>query len=214
MRSILLKTTAAAGVIALGVWSLPCPQSVDAADHTDPPQVTDPTEDIGDIYAWHDSANDTFTAILTFAGPADPGNEEDLNDGVLYGIHISNDANPVDAEHEIWVQYGQNGAGDWGVSATGVPGASGPIVGPVGTDNTDGPAHVWTDLADDPFFFDLAGFGTTLQTATIAFDNSRDFFAGKNIHAIVVETSLSSVTGAGNLRVWATTRVPAETEEG
>ena len=212
MQSIVWKTTAVAGVIALGVWSLPCPQSVDAADHTDPPSLADAAQDIGDIYAWHNAENDTFTAILTFAGPTDPGAEAPYSADVLYGIHISNDDDNATSEHDIWIQYGQNAAGDWGVAAAGVPGAAGEIVGPVGSDLADGPAHVWTDLADDPFFFDLVGFGQTLG-GTISFDSTRDFFAGKNIRAVVIETSLASVTGTDHLRIWATTQVAA-VEEG
>ena len=207
MRHIIFKTTAAAGVIALGAWSLPCPQSVVAADHTDPPSVTDSNEDIGDLFAWHDSGADTFTTVLTFAGPTGPGLEVPYNPDVEYTIHISNDDAPTVANHSIVVQFGQNGAGDWGVKASGVPGSAGDIVGPVGTDNTDGPAHVWADLSDDPFFFDLLGFSGTLTTGDLAFTGA-DFFAGSNIRSIVVETSLSSVTGTENLRVWATTRVP------
>ena len=206
MRHVFLKTTAAAGLIALGAWSMPCPQSVIAADHTDPPSVTDSSEDIGDLYAWHDATADTFTAILTFAGPTDPGAEALYNPNVEYAIHISNDEDATNAEHTIVVQFGQNAAGDWGMKASGVPGASADMIGAVGTDHVDGSAHVWADLADDPFFFDLVGFGTTLSGGTVAFDSTRDFFAGKNIRAIAVETSLSSVTGTDNLRVWATTR--------
>lgn len=207
MRSILLKTTAIAGVVGLGVWSLPCPQSADAADHTDPPSIVEANEDIGDIYAWHNAANDTFTAILTFAGPTAPGAELAYSDNVQYGIHISNDDDSTNSEMDLWFQFGENASGDWGIQATGIPGSAGPIVGAVGTDLTDGPAHVWADLTDDPFFFDLAGFGTTLSSGTLSF-TAADFFAGSNIRSIVVETSLASVTGTDNLRVWATTRVP------
>ncbi len=218
MRSILLKTTAAAGVIALGVWSLPCPQSVDAADHNDPPAIAGGGSDIADLFAWHDSANDTMTVIVTFSGGSAPGALPDPDAGVLYSVHIDNDGDATTDEHTIDFQFGQNGAGDWGIQAAGVPGAGGDIVGPVGEDNADGAAHVWTGAADDPFFFDLAGFTEVATDLALgnnpsvgSFDNTRDSLAGANARGVVLEFPLSAVQNDPNpVNVWVSTHVESQ----
>ena len=67
---------------------------------------------------------------------------------------------------------------------------------------TDG--FFWAGLREDPFFFDLTGFQETLSTGTVSFVNDRDFFAQKNISAIVIELETEDLGGT-TLQVWATT---------
>lgn len=185
----------------------------EAADHLDPaPRAMGPGDsgDIGDLYVWHrgTGASQTLVAVLTFAGPAAPiaGQTGTYDKDALYTIHIDNDDADNLPNHNIYVRYGQNPQGEWGVQVIGMPGEAGPVVGPVETSINGTSGKVWTGLADDPFFFDLTGFQQTLQTGTLAFDNTRDFFAGNNITAIVLEMPMAAtLVGGSKVNVWATT---------
>lgn len=215
--------TLAAGA---GLWS----RQSHAADHLDPPSRTDPMSggtdrnaDIADLFAWHQGtgASATFVAVLTFSGPNAPMAMQRMacDRNVLYNILIDNtgDAMP---NITISARMGQDDVGNCFVQWTGIPGTTGPVVSPAESTRTFGGARVYAGLRDDPFFFDLQGFRDTLSMAATAptgmglrFANDRDFFAGKNSSALVVEVPLVGVTGSGtNLKVWATTsRIPSST---
>ncbi len=210
------KTWVGLGLLALGALAMTgltldlfsSPEAT-AADHTDPPpRATGPGDsgDIGDLYAWHTS--DKLITVLTFSGPAAPaaGQAGTYDVNTLYSIHLdtTGDAIPNDT---IYVRFGQNAFGEWGVQASGVPGEAAPIVGPVEQEVTGSSAKVWAGIRDDPFFFDLQGFQDTVNTGTISFDATRDSFAGANITAVVIEMEKSAVfpNGDGNVDVWATT---------
>jgi Domain of unknown function (DUF4331) len=178
-----------------------------AADHNEAPgTLADHSADIDDVYAWHDG--DTIVAIVTFGGPGgDPAADPGAYDAdLLYQLHLDNDGD-FTSDLDVSVRFGQNPSGDWGVQVEGLPGASGTLVGPVDTAIDAGSGRqVQAGTFDDPFFFDLTGFKDTLTTGTLAFDNSRDSFAGKNVRAIVLEMDAATATGAGTLvRLWATT---------
>jgi hypothetical protein len=199
-----------------------------AADHLDPPARTDGpgadrAADIADVFAWYagTGASQTFTAILTFAGPNAPaaGQAIPCDRDVLYTILIDNtgDAMP---EYRIETRFGMDDLRrNCFVNVRGLPGTQAPVVGRVeSTVNVPGGARVFAGLRDDAFFFDLQGFrdtianGRLLNGARTYFANDRDFFARKNTPAIVVEFPLGAVRGAGTspLRIWATTaRHPA-----
>ena len=186
-------------------------EPVQAADHTDPPDrvMAGNTADIGDIYAWHDSSAGTLTVALTFAGPLAPIADQAgaYDEDVLYGVHIDNNGDNA-PNFNVWVRFAQNDLGDWGVQVTGLPGTTGPVEGAVETTlNPGNDVKVWAGLRDDPFFFDLEGFNDTLATSTLAFDPTRDSFAGANITAVVLEVPLAAaLSGSDDLQVWATTR--------
>ncbi len=192
-----LAATAAAllGAAAIGI------STPDAADHAEAPGTqADPVTDIADLYAWVDSG--TLTAIVTF-NPLIPalgdGGAPVYDDEALYEVHVDTNADGV-ADETVSVRFGQNGASDWGVQATFGLSATTVLEGPVETTITGSGNKVWAGLADDPFFFDYQGFTDTLATATIAFDGTRDFFAGRNVMVIAVELPAS-----GTIDVWATT---------
>jgi hypothetical protein len=171
-----------------------------AADHADGPvAAVDPAADIADFYAWHSS--DKVVFVLTYAPLAAPGAGATYDADVLYGFHVDNDMDGA-ADQDLWVQYGQNGAGDWAVRLTWGDTVEEFAVGEAGTGDA---VTVWTGSADDPFFFDLSGFQDTLATGTIAFDSSRDTFAGLNVSAIVIEADLATVSGGNLFQTWATT---------
>jgi len=175
-----------------------------AADHAEAPTAAaDPAADIADLYAWFDGTDVRFA--LTFAGLGAPGAAATYDADMLYQIHIDNDGDTM-ADHSIEVRFGQNDAGEWGVQASGVPGADAPISGPVEVAAGSGGPRVWAGLREDPFFFDLTGFNETLSTGTVAFDSTRDDLAGTNVTAIVIEAARADLDGGTDtINVWATT---------
>ncbi len=197
--------TASAGVLVAAAVGF-----VVAADHLDPsPRVGMPvgnSADIADVYAWNTGTStltDNIVVALTFAGPIGPTFTGDRD--VLYTIEIDNEDEMFDPNLSIRARFAQNSAGQWGVQFTGIPGTDGPVVGPVGAIIDLGGASAYAGVREDPFFFDLTGFQNTLMTGTLSFDPTRDFFAGGNVSAIVVEIPLRALPGDGPYQVWATT---------
>ena len=180
-----------------------------AADHNEAPGTkADRIADIDDVYAWH-TGDGKIVVVVTFGGvggdPAGPPADYDAD--VLYQIHLDNTADAI-ADLTIDVRFGQNAAGDWGVQLENIPGGtSGAVSGAVDAvvDAGNG-LSAQAGTFDDPFFFDLEGLLTTLSTGSVSFDSTRDSFAGKNNHALVVEMDAATATGAGTtVDVWATT---------
>jgi hypothetical protein len=178
-----------------------------AADHNEAPGTTaDRIADIDDVYTW--VAGPKVATVVTFGGvggdPAGPPAAYDAD--VLYQIHVDNTGDEID-DHTINVRFGQNSVGDWGVQFENVPGGTGTVSGPVDTavDLGNG-LSAQAGTFDDPFFFDLVGLGETLASGSVSFDSTRDAFAGKNTHAIVIEMDLAAVSGANTMfHVWAST---------
>jgi hypothetical protein len=179
--------------------------SVIAADHVDSPNTkSDAAADITDLYAW--AEGDSVTAVIAFAGLAESGMPATYDAGVLYGLHVDNDGDG-ESDHDIWIRFGQNDAGDWGVQVTGLAGQDA-VVGPVEeVIEAKLGQRVYAGLRDDPFFFDLEGFRDTVMTGTLSFQNDRNFFAGVNVTAIVIEASRDQLAnGDDPFTIWTTTR--------
>ncbi|MEZ4401133.1 MAG: DUF4331 family protein [Kofleriaceae bacterium] len=185
-----------------------------AADHLDPPGRTDPSggaadraADIADVFAWHQGtgANAHLVTILTFDGPNMPvaGQAMSCDRDVQYAIHLDNGT----AQFTIDARFGKDDQGTCFVRLTGVPGAgNATLAGPIERPFTRAGVQIFAGLRDDPFFFDLTGFRETLQMGTIRMVNDRDFFAGKNTSALVVEFPLAAVSPTGQpVRVYGTT---------
>lgn len=212
-----LASAAVAVVAAGGLWVY---QPATAADHLDPPSRTDAAvtatpdvaADIADVFAFNTASR--VTIAVTGAGPQAPGVAPIYDRNEIYQVHISNDGNVATDEFTINVRYGRDAAGNWGVQFEGIPGATGPVSGPVQTVLTQGAAGTATPtvqatagLFDDPFFFDLQGFRDTMSTGTLSIRNTRNFFGGKNDTAFVIEFPRSVVTNGNNpLQIWAETR--------
>lgn len=201
-------TRVAAGVCGLMLGALGV---LYAADHLDPsPRVGSPVgnaADIADLYAWNtttSTATGNLVLALTFAGPLSAADFSADRD-VLYAIHVDNDDEGFEADTSIYVRFAQDSLGRWGVQFSGVPGTAGPVEGRVGSILDLGGAYVYAGVREDPFFFDLQGFQETIQTGNLSFNPARDFFAGGNVSAIVVELPLRALPGNGPYRVWATT---------
>lgn len=199
-----LALSIAMGLVATGRQGI-------AADHLDPPARTDPdvdtipdkSADIADVYAWH-TATHVIIAV-TFAGPQATTLPASYDRDILYTINISNDATPTTPEFPIEVRFGQDGTAS-GVQMRNVPGTTGPIEGPVETDLLKDGVTARAGLFDDPFFFDLQGFRATRSTGNLAFDNKRNFFAGQNLTAIVLQIPRAALENGGNpIRIWAVT---------
>ncbi len=181
------------------------PGAARGADHADSPLAGgDPAADISDFYAWH-TEGDRLVLVANFAGLAAPGAPGTYDADVLYGFRIDRDDDGV-SDHDIWVRFGQNGAGEWGVQVAGLPGEE-PVVGPVNEElSSPGGAQVFAGPREDSFFFDLDGFQATLQSGDLSFDGTNDTFAGTNVTSIVIEADLAGIAdGADTLSIWATT---------
>lgn len=220
-----LALVAAAGLAAAGALALRSSRS-HAADHLDPPARTDPgmsmnadrNADIADIYAWHQGtgASQSLVMVLSYAGPNAPSANQAVpcDRDVLYSIHIDNTGDAI-AEHTISARFAADSTGrNCFVRFEGIPGVTGARIQPVELTRTYGAARAFVGLRDDAFFFDLQGFRETLAMAGTApagmgirMTSDRDFFAGRNSPAIVVEVPTSAVNrmGGTTLKVWATT---------
>lgn len=183
---------------------------VSAADHLDAPKTKAfAAADITDVYAWH-TDDGKVVVVLNFAGFGEAGVPATYDSTVLYGVHVDSDGDN-EADHDVWVRFGQNGAGEWGVQFVGVPGSEAAVVGPVGT-VIDGQLgqRMYAGLRDDPFFFDLDGFQATTMTGTLSFDSTNDSFAQTNVTSIVFEMATDAVLDGGTtFTLWASTRAPA-----
>ena len=181
-----------------------------AADHLDPPARTtgegaDVASDIADIFVFNDAT--TVKIIMTTAGPQSPGVPPTYDKDVLYQLHISNTGDPTTSQFNINIRYGKDAAGDWGVQFVGIPGAGGPVSGPVQTVLTDGSVvKAEAGLFTDPFFFDLEGFNDTKATGVLSIRSDRNFFAGKNDTSFVIEFPRSAIeNGTKPINVWGET---------
>uniref|UniRef100_UPI0009E9961C DUF4331 family protein n=1 Tax=unclassified Sphingomonas TaxID=196159 RepID=UPI0009E9961C len=216
MRYLKLGAGIGAILIAAPLAFMAAEQFSPAADHLDPPTRTDSAfdaspdraADIADLYAWH---TDTSVILaLTFSGPQATTLPATYDRDVLYTINVSNDGSRTTPTIPIRVRFGEDTSrpgNQFGVSVSGLPGvAGGPISGPVETDLARDGVTVRAGLFDDPFFFDLQGFRTTRMTGTLSFDRNRDFFAGQNLTAVVIEIPRARIANGNNpVDVWATT---------
>ncbi len=187
-----------------------------AADHLDPPTRTDPAmdttpdrpADIADVFAWHTATS--VVLVMTFAGPQATTMPATYDRDVLYTLNIANGPDKTAATIPITVRFGQDsaaGANQYGVQVSGLPGVTGgTIAGPVETSLSQDGVTVRAGLFDDPFFFDLQGFRTTVSTGALSILNTRDFFAGQNLTAIVIEIPKDRIANGTNpVGVWGTT---------
>jgi len=178
-----------------------------AADHSEAPATrADNAADIADVYAWHEG--NKLITVVTYAGlqATTATQSASYDEDVLYTVHIDNNADNI-ADSNVYVRFGKNNAGEWGVKVENLPGTSEAVMGAVETKLDAGNGlSVYTGLRDDPFFFDLEGFNQTLETGTVSFDPTRDSVAGLNISSIVLEMDLAAATnGSDSLAVWAST---------
>lgn len=191
----------------LGLWMGISPS--DAADHAEAPgAAADATADIADYYAWH-TEDETTVHVVTWASVLNATENPQFDDAVLVSLHQAfpeetGDFADLEPDVSAHARFGQNSAGDWGVQVTiQSPLGDIEISGPVGeaiTDDFGAGVTVWAGAADDPFFFDLAGYTATLDTGDLAFTGA-DALAGANVTALVIEAPAFSPL----MQTWATT---------
>lgn len=182
-----------------------------AADHLDPPARTDPSmdstpdraADIADIYAWHTDTSVIFA--LTFSGPQATDRPATYDPDVLYSINVSNAAPRTTTDIPIQFRFGTGAMNQYGIQVTGLPGVTGAIEGSVEKTLEKDGVKVRAGLFDDPFFFDLQGFRDTLSTGTLSFNSGRDFFAGQNLTAVVIEIPKDRIEAGSVVDVWGST---------
>lgn len=176
-----------------------------AADHNEADGTkADHIADIDDVYAWHKD-DGKIVVIVTFGGPGaeTPGSLGTLDADVIYGVHLDTNADNV-ADKDVWVRFGQDHMGAWGVQFTGIPGGNPVVEGAIqGTLDAGMGLSASAGVYDDPFFFDFQGLTDTLNTGTVYFMSTRDSFAGKNVNAFVFEMDGAAV-GAASFKLWAT----------
>lgn len=174
-----------------------------AADHAEAPgAAADPAADLADFFAFTDDGN--FVAIVTFGALTPAAGDATYDADVLYGVHLDTDGDNI-ADVDVWLRFGQDAEGNWGVQASGIPGQE-PVEGAVETAIQDGDLRLWAGLRDDPFFFDLAGFQDNLATGDVSFDSTRDSLAGTNVTAIVISGPVDTFAGsATSFTTWSTT---------
>ncbi|MBP6631295.1 MAG: DUF4331 family protein [Kofleriaceae bacterium] len=212
--TIALLTVTGLGLGAGGVAVWRSTTSALAADHLDPPARTNPDSggtdraaDIADVYAWHQGtgATATLVTVLTFSGPNAPaaGQATPCDRDVLYRTHVSNGTTTFD----IGARFGHDDLGNCFVRVEGIPGTGGAaVMGPTERTIQRSGVKVFAGLRDDPFFFDLTGFRETVAMGQIRMISDRDFFAGLNTSALVLEFPLAAVSPTGQaLKVWGTT---------
>ncbi len=159
-----------------------------AADHLDSPSVqADGSVDINDLYAFQSPSNpDNFVMVMTVNPLAGSVSGTAFNPAAVYelAIDVDGDAKPNQAYRFYFANVRR------GVQRFIVIDLSGRLggTGQTGSASTLVNGGVVTaGVFDDPFFFDLAGFQNGLKFT------GRDFFAGANVSAIVIEVPKSSL---------------------
>ena len=202
-----------------------------AADHLDPPHRTrtdfvrgtetlDRASDIADVFAWTTSGGADLVLAMSFDG-ADDGADGmtprdldalDCDRDVLYEIHLDTDIDRAagtgaDDEFTIEVRLAPDSVGNCYARFSGIPGAAGDIDVAEDQALTRGGVSVYVGVRDDAFFFDLQGFRETLVTGALSLRSDRDFFAGRNTPALVVQFPLAAVRPRGDeiVRLWGST---------
>jgi hypothetical protein len=222
----LAVTVLAAAALAAVVSGGPSPSA--AADHVDAPGLTPPGGnlqlDITDVYAWRARNGNTVLAVnvngLTAAGKrpvfASGVPTVSRTKAVTYWLRVDNNGDAA-ADVNIAVTFGKaNKAGvqELTVKRNGkllVEGQTSPSKSV--TINRSGAVKAYAGLRDDPFFFDLDGFINILsKEAGKSFLGCKaprtDFFAKRNVSAIVLELPASTLTGANSqIGVWGATTV-------
>jgi Domain of unknown function (DUF4331) len=205
------------------------PGSSAAADHVDAPGLMPPGGnlqlDLTDVYAWRARNGNTVLA-MNVNGLTAPGKRPVFASGapsvartkaVTYWLRVDSNGDAT-ADVNLAVSFSKpNAAGvqTLTVKRNGkqlLTGRTSP--GKAVTINRAGAVRAYAGLRDDPFFFDLDGFVNILsQEAGKSFLGCKsprtDFFAGKNVSAIVLELPAAMLTrpGSSQIGVWSATTV-------
>jgi hypothetical protein len=222
-----LAVSALAAALAAAVTGGPRPSA--AADHVDAPGLMPPGGnfqlDLTDVYAWR-SRNGNAVLAMNVNGLTAPGKRPVFASGapsvartkaVMYWFRVDNDGDAA-ADVNLGVSFSKaNAAGVQTMTVTRngevvISGRTSP--GKAVAVNRRGAVRAYAGLRDDPFFFDLGGYLDILSKEAgksfLGCTSPRtDFFAGKNVSAIVLELPASMLTrpGSSQIGVWSATTV-------
>jgi len=196
--------------------AIAAPTLVSAADHLDGPAVSaNGAIDINDLYVFEGSDPDNTVLTITLNPAAGNISGTTFDAGAEYLLLVDTDADAVeDITFTFVFDEVSDGEQAFTVSRDGTEIASGTTNDPASIE-TGGTA--WAGLVDDPFFFDLEGFGqlksTLLDAGTLEdaislicdTDPDTNFFAGFDASAIVLELPDGDL--GGDIGVWAATMV-------
>lgn len=191
-----------------------------AADHVESPAaVADRPADIADVFFFSaPDVSNRLVGIITYGGGSAVSPQNDAgfycDRDVLYTFFVDrdddNNAATVMPDVRMSIRMAPQSDGSCDVSLEGVPGAgssfSGTVAGTNRTFQSSNGLNAFVGSTDDPFFFDFQGFADTLSTGTLAFNNTRDAFAGRNLSAIAFQINTNALSSSGQVfKAWATT---------
>ena len=223
----LAATTVVAATLAAAVVGGPRVSA--AADHVDAPGLMPPGGnfqlDLTDVYAFR-ARNGKTVLVMNVNGLTAPGKRPVFASGapsvartraVAYWFRVDDDGDAI-ADVDLGVSFSKPNAagvqtmtvrrnGKVLITGTTSPGQAVKV-------NRAGQVRAYAGLRDDPFYFDLDGYlnilskdaGKSFLGCTAA---RTDFFAGKNVSAIVLELPASLLTrlGSSQIGVWSATTV-------
>lgn len=209
--------------LVLGLPFVSMPQAVtQAADHADAPLADhDRPTDIGDVYAFLDPADNTkvvfvFT-VVGFIVPCESVNQAGFDSNVRYRLELEETGDAV-ADRFIDITFSQQTSRSAAQTATIVLPNGTRLTAPttvqtlsatpptrvVTTDAATG-VSFYAGIADDPFFFDIAGFGRFVASVLAGtpdvtqLSRGRDAFAGYNTQAVAISVPLSMLRTSGGV---------------
>jgi hypothetical protein len=224
MFTIKFKNTVATAIATLLSFLMflgPLPQ-VKAADHAESTSVIlDAYADIGDIFAFLSPVDNSKVILMTtvagFVVPAEAMNFSYFPEDILYRFEIENTGDAV-PDQRIDVSFSPQVSRSTPQTATiTLPNLSRvrtftapttlPTFGATAppftvTTNAATGVKFFAGLCDDPFYFDIVGFGrfvTSVLAGTpdpTRLQRARDSFAGYNIHVIALEVPASMLRGS------------------
>lgn len=221
----LRKASARVVIAALLLLSISfSPTNLYAADHAESTSVSeDPGADLGDSFIFLNPNDNTRVVIaMTVAGfivPAEQANLGFFPSRILYRFEIENTGDAV-ADRSIDVLFSEQTSRSAPQTATiylnGIKSRIGVFTAPTTVATTApvanpfvvttvGDAKFFAGMTDDPFYFDIPGFGRFVSSVLAGTPNpsqlnrARDSFAGYNIHTIALELPVSALQGAGNV---------------
>ena len=220
-------------VLAVGVLRVPVP-AVHGADHADAPNASnDAAADLNDIYAFLDPNDNTQVVVVVtlrgFIAAGENANLGQFDHRILTAIELetTGDANSDAYLSVTFSPQTSRAVPQTATITTGtLPGGAPTLLftapttisttaktAPAQTVTTDGATGIrfFAGMTDDPFFFDIPGFGrfvTSVLAGTpdpTQLTRGRDSFAGYNTMSIVVSIPRSRLPGVASLGVGART---------
>lgn len=203
------KLVGAVGVAAIVTGALAVGTTGNAADHLESPLVKlDGRTDINDIYAFRNGANTVL--VMTVNPVAGVGSPTTFNPEATYRFQVDNNGD-FRADRTVGVTFGKVRSDGTQSVRIDPPGRNNLTKGTTGKTISlrRGAGTATAGVFDDPFFFDLEAFlGVVKGQGSRSFcdDGTRNFFAGLNVSAIVVEVPSRTLTRSGStINVWAET---------